>query len=175
MTDQQHLWSGLGESDFFYSLTSTARGIGFLLGSFVAGFLPACVPFRYLMLLGSLIYLVDNLLYANATKGWMVLVAQFLGLGLSRGMLYVFFLSYVGSSCKFIKESEQIAGTEELEETNTYKVNRKKEKRYNLINRFLTMNLLLKNIGWPLGVGMLILGVQYACTDCHVCQYSDTV
>ena len=169
MTDQQHSWSGLGESDFFYSLISTSRGIGLLLGSFVAGFLPAFVPFRGLMLLGSIIYLMDNLLYANATKGWMILVAQFLGLGLSRGMLYVFFLSYVTNTCIHIEESEQIT-IEELEETNketnTCRVKSKKGRRYSLKDKFLIMNLLMKNIGWPLGVGMKIITIYASIATC---------
>ena len=130
-------WSGLGESDFFYSLVQTSQGIGLLLGSFVAGFVPACVSFRFSILLTSIFCFAGNLLYAHATKGWMVLVAQFLGIGLSTGMLYVFFLSYVSKTCILIEESE---GTT--------------ERYYSLKDKFLTMNLLLRNIGLLLGIGM---------------------
>ena len=143
-------WSGLGESDFFYSLVPMSRGIGLLLGSFVAGFVPANVPFRFSILLTSIICLAGNLLYANATKGWMVVVAQFLGLGLSTGMLYVFFLSYVSKTCILIEESE---GTTEGK-SDISRMKSKKGRYYSLKDRFLTMNLLLRNIGWPLGVGM---------------------
>ena len=152
MTDQQHSWPGLGESDFFYSLISAARGIGLLVGSIVAGFLPAFVPFRLLMLLFPLVSLVGNVLYANATKGWMILVGQFLGQGLSLGMFYVFSLSYVSKTCIFIEESEQIT----VEELDFRRTKSKNGRHYSLKDKFFTMNLLLKNIGMPIGVGRYI-------------------
>ena len=153
MTDQQPSWSGLGESDFFYSLTSMFRGIGLLVGSFVAGVLPGFVPFRFRMMLYSAICLVGYLLYANATKGWMILGAQFFGLGISLGLFFVFVIGYLCKTSMLIEESEQLT-PKELEETETCRVKSKKGRHCSLKDKFLMMNLLLRNIGWPLGVGM---------------------
>ena len=152
-TDQRYLWSGLGESDFFYSWIATARGFGLLVGSFAAGWLPLLFSFRLSMLIAFVIPLTGNVLYATATKGWMILLAQFLAQGMSMGLLLVLFISYLSATCKAIEDSEQI-DKGELQEANNNNVKWKKSRHYSLKDKFLTLNLLLRNIGWPLGVGM---------------------
>ena len=82
----------------------------------------------------------------------MIMLAQFLAQGISMGLLLVLCIGYLSTTCKLIEESEQVT-REELNEANNDKV---KRRHYNLKDKFLTLNLLLRNIGWPLGVGMQV-------------------
>jgi len=69
---------GLGGSEFFYSWVVTAYSIGEVTFGFVYAYLFNAVPYTYIFLSLIMSYILGSLLYAVASRGWMIWVARFL-------------------------------------------------------------------------------------------------
>ena len=96
-------YAGFGETEFFYSLVVSAFFFSSIITSPIVGFLILCIPFFFLLLSGTIILIISNLLYGLATQAWMLILSRFL-LGVAFQIFNMGFLSYIG-----IKESDYVA------------------------------------------------------------------
>ena len=95
----QEEWSGLGQSETFYSWAVTMFSFGDMLGALVAGKLTHYISYRLSFLLGLSLCVVGHILYflTNQHQVWMILVARFI-IGLHVGCITVLVCAYIGET-----------------------------------------------------------------------------
>ncbi len=126
------VYPGLGQSEFFYSVTITLFSGGAIITGPLVGYLTIWVPYFYLILTSLILHIGANLLSGLASAVWMVAVARFL-MGTSFRILYTLSLTYIGNKesnydraykeHKFahtmvINDEEDIIRDEEIDEEN---------------------------------------------------------
>jgi len=133
-------WSALEETDAFYSWVITVHGIGILLSAFIVMWLPFLTIFKAFMATSLMVPIVSGVLYANSSYGWVVMIAHFL-MGAAYGVLEVMLVSYISVA------ASKIDGGAKSEKKNIFSTK----------DMYLAATLILRTVGWPIGLGMYIV------------------
>ena len=99
----------MGLSEYFYSWAVSMYSVGELISAPLSGFATKYIPYRYTILLSSILLAAGSLLYAVAVQGWMVLIARLL-LGLNVGSGIVLVTTYLGETAIEVTSRREAAG-----------------------------------------------------------------
>ena len=148
---------GFGQSESFYSLTNTAYSIGEICGSLVlGGLLPRLIKYRFTILVDMMSLFIGSVVYASATKPFMLPVARFF-IGMFDGFSLVIISSYIGETTTKIQNER--ARLDAKENINPIKQRQnsivKIQAQNTLKDKLFTGYLFVKGLGVPLALGKL--------------------
>ena len=115
----QKVEPGLEQSEEFYSMTYVALFVGHTAAAVAIGLLFNLIPTWYLFLVSTLCHTLGYLLYALASKGWMMLLARWLA-GMQLGAADTLVFAYY--SVSFEKYTENLKALEKFDEKRAAKV-----------------------------------------------------
>ena len=146
---------GFGQSESFYSFTTTAYNIGQICGSLVlGGLLPRLIMYRFSVVVDVIILLTGAVMYGCATEPFMLPMARFF-IGIFDGFCLVIISSYIGETTTKIQNER--ARLNPKEKTHSIKQRQnsiaKIQAQNTLKDKLFTVYLFVRGLGFPLALG----------------------